>query len=161
MRINVLIEDKEHSSLLYEHGLSFSIDYNGDHYLLDAGKTSLFIDNAKALNIPLNDLKACFLSHGHYDHAGGFKALIELYSNIQIYAMESALLPNYSISHGHFHEVSIPADVLKYKNHFKTINKPLEIYKGVYLIPHNKSYEHIGKKCGMYKNEYEYSKFNA
>lgn len=160
MIITVLIEDKVHDSLLYEHGLSFSIQYNDNHYLLDAGTTASFINNAKTLNIPLDDLKACFLSHGHYDHAGGFKALIETYNNITIYAMESALLPNYSISHGHFHEVSIPHEVLEYKDHFKTINTPLELYKGVYLVPHNKLYTHIGKKCGMYKNENEYDDFS-
>lgn len=160
MIITTLIEDKKHNTLKYEHGLSFSIIYNNKHYLLDAGSTPAFIDNSAELNIPLDNLKTCFLSHGHYDHSGGFKALIDKYPYINIYAMKNALEKRYSSSKGHFHEVGVQKELLQYKDHFIFIDQFTKIDEGIYIIPHKHSYEHIAKQAGMYKNETEYDDFS-
>jgi len=44
----------------------------------EAGQGATFIDNARALGIDLIKVDAVVLSHGHYDHGGGMKALFEI-----------------------------------------------------------------------------------
>lgn len=81
--ITTLIENKlgEHLSLKNEHGLSFYIEADGKKLLFDTGSTKAFIDNAEKLKIDLSQLDYVVLSHGHYDHTGGIKPLIETYHN--------------------------------------------------------------------------------
>lgn len=62
------------------HGFSLLINIKKDSQvvkiLFDSGPDkTIFIRNIKNLNIDLSDIKHCFLSHGHWDHAGGFLAL--------------------------------------------------------------------------------------
>lgn len=60
-----------------EHGLSLYLETVGMKLLLDTGQTDAFITNAEVLGINLSSLNAVVLSHGHYDHGGGLKALYE------------------------------------------------------------------------------------
>ena len=78
LKITTLIEDNPGINLnLYnEHGLSFYIEADGTKLLFDTGKSGKFIENAKELDVDLNNLKYVILSHGHYDHSGGFKKLV-------------------------------------------------------------------------------------
>jgi 7,8-dihydropterin-6-yl-methyl-4-(beta-D-ribofuranosyl)aminobenzene 5'-phosphate synthase len=60
-----------------EHGLSLYIETGGAKLLFDTGQGDAFLANASGLGIDLSSLDAVVLSHGHYDHGGGLKALFE------------------------------------------------------------------------------------
>ena len=77
IKIITLIEDNpdKNYNLYNEHGLSLYIEVNGINILFDTGKSGKFIENAKKLNVNLDNLQYVILSHGHYDHSGGFRKL--------------------------------------------------------------------------------------
>jgi len=79
IKITTLIENElgKDLSLQKEHGLSLFIEADNKKILFDTGQSGLFINNAKSLEIDLNNLDYVILSHGHYDHSGGFKRLVE------------------------------------------------------------------------------------
>ena len=79
IRITALMDNKgsEHLALINEHGLSYYIEYNGKRLLFDCGSGPHSQDNAHRLGIDLADLDAVILSHSHYDHAAGYRDLIE------------------------------------------------------------------------------------
>lgn len=60
-----------------EHGLSLHLTDGSFSLMLDTGATPAFLDNARQLDVNLENLDALVLSHGHYDHTGGVKALLE------------------------------------------------------------------------------------
>jgi len=78
LKITTLIEDTPSNNLnLYnEHGLSFYIEFGKVKILFDTGKSGDFIKNAEKLNIDLSNLNYVMLSHGHYDHSGGFEKFV-------------------------------------------------------------------------------------
>ena len=105
MRIDVLIENTSHNELLCEHGLSFLIHYHDKMYLLDAGQSGNFIDNAKSLNIDLSKVNKCILSHGHYDHSDGYVRFLDSYPHHKIYhPMTLALLQHLMPKQCHLHQ---------------------------------------------------------
>ncbi len=86
IQVTVLIENTSDSSLVCEHGLSLLIEHDGRRILLDAGSSEAFCDNAEALGISLTGLDACVLSHGHYDHSGGFEKIFLRNPDAKVYA---------------------------------------------------------------------------
>ena len=73
MTITVLIEDSvSRPILLAEHGLAFWIDMGAQCILFDTGQSHLILANANILRINLDAVDIVVLSHGHYDHCGGF-----------------------------------------------------------------------------------------
>lgn len=87
LRITTLVEDREgvRKELRHEHGLSFYIEYQGRTLLFDTGQSGLFLDNADALRINVRKLDHVLLSHGHYDHAGGFRSLCTLTNSFHLW----------------------------------------------------------------------------
>ncbi|KYH29021.1 MBL fold metallo-hydrolase [Clostridium colicanis] len=79
MKIVTLIENtlEDNSTLIKEHGLSIFIETEEGNILFDTGQSGNFILNAEKLNINLNKVDFIVLSHGHYDHAGGMKPLLD------------------------------------------------------------------------------------
>lgn len=151
MKIVVLVENTIKSDLKCEHGLSFFIEFQGQHYLLDAGTTDLFLGNAKVLGIPLEKVEICILSHGHYDHSGGFGRYLEENKNTIVYAMETAGEEYYSGS-GELHYIGIPKEILeKQGDRFCYIKEVTKIVEGVYLVPHTtKNLQTIGERAKLY-----------
>ena len=47
MKITVLVENTGKEPLKCEHGLSLLIEFQGNKYLLDAGTSDIFMENAK------------------------------------------------------------------------------------------------------------------
>lgn len=76
MRIVILCENSvcEPGPLLAEHGFACLVEADGLRLLFDTGQGRTLLHNADQLGIDLAELDAVVLSHGHYDHAGGFRA---------------------------------------------------------------------------------------
>ncbi|PRR81027.1 MBL fold metallo-hydrolase [Clostridium vincentii] len=79
VKITTLIENKEDENniLINEHGLSLYIEIDEMKILFDTGQSGDFIKNAEKLKINLNKLNYVMLSHGHYDHSGGLRKLVD------------------------------------------------------------------------------------
>ncbi len=61
LTITVLAENSDGKGLCGEHGLSLHIEYEGRRYLLDAGATGLFAENAAKLGLSLTEVEAVFI----------------------------------------------------------------------------------------------------
>ncbi|MDW5300291.1 MAG: MBL fold metallo-hydrolase [Sedimentibacter sp.] len=87
LKLTTLIEDNidDAKKLINEHGLSLYIEVDGKNILFDTGQTGDFIKNAKSLNKNLGCIDYIIISHGHYDHSGGFRKLInELNNKVEV-----------------------------------------------------------------------------
>lgn len=86
-RITTLVENSagEHLALIKEHGISFYIEKDGKKILFDTGQSDAFIRNAAQMGVSLSDIQVVVLSHGHYDHSGGFRDLSEISSSFHLY----------------------------------------------------------------------------
>jgi len=68
----------ENSNFIADHGQSFLIEFPDKKILFDTGMNGpKLLHNMKQLNIDPNSIDVLVLSHGHLDHTGGLKALLE------------------------------------------------------------------------------------
>lgn len=155
MLIRVLIENEPIEYYKNEHGLSLYITHNGKKYLLDTGASEKYVRNAALMDILMSEIDMAFLSHGHYDHSGGFGRFVWENSTAPIYAMEGALGRFGSESGGEFHEIGVPEQVKKeLKNRVTYINQATEVAEGVILVPHSTpGLDAIGKRAGLYREK--------
>jgi 7,8-dihydropterin-6-yl-methyl-4-(beta-D-ribofuranosyl)aminobenzene 5'-phosphate synthase len=63
--------------VLAEWGLCMLVEEDGQSILLDAGETHSAIHNAENLDIDLRCVTKIVLSHGHFDHTGGLRPLLQ------------------------------------------------------------------------------------
>ena len=78
LRMTVLAENTVRCpSLLAEHGLSFWIEADEHRILFDTGQGKVLRQNARQLDIPLNAAEIVVISHGHFDHTGGLKDVLD------------------------------------------------------------------------------------
>lgn len=80
MKITVVMENsvpaRVRRPFLAEHGLSMLLDTGSKLYLFDTGQTDAVVHNLGLLGIHPAQLDGIILSHGHYDHTGGLKAIL-------------------------------------------------------------------------------------
>lgn len=153
MNITVLIENHKAAdcSLTAEHGLSLFVEFDGKYYLLDAGSTDAFLKNAQALGVDLHKTDVCLLSHGHYDHSGGFPAFYQMAeASIQedspeltrkklpkLYAAQSVAGEYYSGAGQGIHYIGLPQELTALlAEHHVPITKPVEIAENLWAVPH-------------------------
>ena len=91
MKIFTLIENTnlKNSVLGSEHGISFYIETAEKIFIFDCGQSGLAWKNAGKLNLNLKKINFVVLSHSHYDHAGGFPALLKYVTPKKIYTGEN------------------------------------------------------------------------
>jgi 7,8-dihydropterin-6-yl-methyl-4-(beta-D-ribofuranosyl)aminobenzene 5'-phosphate synthase len=78
VRVTTLSENTAgRGDLLAEWGLSILVETEKTAVLLDAGKGISAAHNVDALGIDLNKIDRIVLSHGHYDHTGGLRQLLQ------------------------------------------------------------------------------------
>lgn len=96
-----LVENKtEHSGMLAEHGLSIYIETDGKKILFDAGATDIVTANADVMGVKLADVDLAAVSHGHYDHTGGFPAFCALNEKAPVYIHKNAFRDSYGFRDG-------------------------------------------------------------
>jgi 7,8-dihydropterin-6-yl-methyl-4-(beta-D-ribofuranosyl)aminobenzene 5'-phosphate synthase len=82
--------------LLAEHGWACWIETPEWRILFDTGAGQALLHNARQLSIALESADAIVLSHGHYDHTGGLKAVLERAPAAGVYAHPAAFEAKYA-----------------------------------------------------------------
>jgi len=76
----------EGKGLKHDFGFSSIVQYKGKTILFDAGTDAkVFESNLKSLKIDLTKIEIAIVSHGHYDHIGGFDYLLSVNPKVKIY----------------------------------------------------------------------------
>ena len=165
LTITVLAENSDGKGLCGEHGLSLHIEYEGRRYLLDAGATGLFAENAAKLGLSLTEVEAVFLSHAHYDHAGGLPRFFAENAHAKVYLQEAAAENCYSEKAGAREYIGIPRGILREhadrfcfvsgaSNCFAASLADAKPVPGIWILPHTTpNLEEQGRKAHMYRLE--------
>lgn len=157
LKITVLAENTGWKNYLGEHGLSLFIEHNNDNILLDAGKSSLFAENAKELGVDLESVDYAVLSHSHYDHADGFNDFFEINNKAKLYVREGTS-ENYFSMHGEELKYIGPRKGMlnQYKDRIVYVSSECYTIPGteMVLVPHSSdNLSAIGEKARLYKLE--------
>lgn len=87
MNITVVVDDLcPKSNLKGEHGLSLFIETSRGKLLLDTGAGWAIRHNLDELGISHDDIDHIVLSHGHGDHTGGLKEILQKKGSIPVWA---------------------------------------------------------------------------
>lgn len=137
MELQVLIENVVFKkNFVAEHGLSLLVKKGDSEVLIDTGQSENFIKNCNLMGINIKNIKKVVLTHGHYDHIGGLKSLIDNNNQVKIYAHKEILNKKYALrSTGNLEEIGFDSDIYKSHNeNFVLIDKDLEIEPGIFII---------------------------
>ena len=89
MKINILLENNRiDSQYKSKHGLSILIKHKNKNVPLDVGPDNKFIENAKKMNLDLENVEMLFLSHSHYDHTKGLNSFFKFNKKADVYLMD-------------------------------------------------------------------------
>jgi len=140
LEITTLVENSkgEHLSLENEHGISFLIEVDDKKILFDTGQTDSFIKNSFLLNKNITTLDHVVLSHGHYDHSGGFRELVKVNNDFKLWIGEGFFKLKYGFQNGAYEYLGNDFDQQFLKNHninTSYINQDItEIEKDVFIV---------------------------
>lgn len=112
MKVTIVVDNcvpiSTPSPFLAEHGSSILLEFGGTKILVDTGQSNAVIHNLSLLGIHPGELDAIFLSHGHYDHAGGLFHILKCRRKpIPVYAHPHIFKQRVSLVGGRYH-IGIP-----------------------------------------------------
>lgn len=84
-----------------EHGFSVLIERGEDSLLFDTGQGIGLLANAVSIGKDLSRVGRVVLSHGHYDHTGGLKALIEKTAAVKVLAHPDVFCERFARRNNH------------------------------------------------------------
>lgn len=135
--------------LIGEHGISFLIETDGNKILFDTGQGLALINNAMVLGVDLKKINTVVLSHGHYDHTGGLKNLLEYNAGFTLFAHPESFSNKLAELNGKYLPIGSPVDMnlLEKKGvNLRLGEKPSEIAPGIIAsgkIPMQTEFENI------------------
>ncbi len=141
MKITVVVENsvstKVKQPLLGQHGLAMLIEYAGRKLLFDTAQTDILLHNLSLLGVRPDDIDAVVLSHGHYDHAGGLKALLKHRTKpVDVYVGEHFSAERFSVREGSRSYIGVPHPAVALETAgalFRPVTEPLELWPGLWL----------------------------
>ena len=135
--------------LIGELGLAFWIETGHHRILFDTGQGMALEHNAAYLGVPLSQVDAVVLSHGHFDHTGGLAHVLQHGRNVTVYTHPHALAPKHVKMETPPHRpIGMPPSSVEALKKYKPTIEPTtsfgEIIPGVWVtgeIPRVTSYE--------------------
>ena len=140
MKITILTENFAGSGFLAEHGLSYLIEHKNVKFLFDVGNTDVFIKNAKALDINIDDVETVVLSHGHWDHGNGLQYL----KNKTLITHPTSFIKRYREKDNSDIELKLSKEEIQEKFNLIESSVPYYLTKDIIFlgsIPRNNSFE--------------------
>jgi len=137
MKVTVLSDNLGRGELKGEWGLSLYIEYNGKRYLLDAGQSSLFVENAMKLGIDLSEVDKVVISHAHYDHTIGLVPFLRMNDRAEVILSPNAAENCYAGWRFISKYIGMPKGVVAaFPDRFVRPSGVAQIDEGVYIVPH-------------------------
>ena len=136
MKWTVLSDNRtKNPSLEIEHGLSILLETDKHRILLDTGASDVFIRNAERLGIDLSTVDYVFISHGHNDHAGGLRYLMEINNKFKIIVSPHAVSGKFFSKRRYFHSITTEWPEV-FNDRFQLIDQTCEACDGIHIIAH-------------------------
>lgn len=88
--------EKTKDGLMAEFGLSILIEMDEYKVLFDTGQKISAVHNAGILGVDLSDIDRIVLSHGHFDHTGGLKSVLEQTGEVEVIAHPEVFSEKYA-----------------------------------------------------------------
>jgi len=130
MYISVLMDNVAGDGLASEWGFSCAVEGSGGMLLWDCGQTAAFLDNARELGVNVSELEALAISHGHYDHAGGLKALLDAGFTGAIHGHSAIRVERFSVSGDSPEAIGVPFNLPAYE----TVRGSKELIPGITMV---------------------------
>lgn len=149
MQVTVLVENSVGRTLpiFGEHGLSLWVEYEGRKVLFDTGQRGAVVSNAALLGIDLKAVDAVVLSHGHSDHTGGLREVLEFIGRkVPVYAHPDLFAPH-RVSSPWDRYVGVPfarEELEAAGAEFVWVREPRELFPGFWLsgeVPRKTAFE--------------------
>jgi 7,8-dihydropterin-6-yl-methyl-4-(beta-D-ribofuranosyl)aminobenzene 5'-phosphate synthase len=166
--ISILLQEKEETmevaictlventaqgrGILAEHGLSLLVESGEGIVLFDTGQGMVLDSNAAAMEIGLERVERIVLSHGHFDHTGGLRQVLDRIGPREVLAHPEALVPKYSVHEGNVREIGMPESrqILEQKGASFCLNEaPAEVVPGITAtgrIPRVTDFEQVSSR---------------
>jgi 7,8-dihydropterin-6-yl-methyl-4-(beta-D-ribofuranosyl)aminobenzene 5'-phosphate synthase len=152
MKISVIVDNcvpmSVKKSFIGEHGYSALIEHAGKKILLDTGNSMAAVINLSLMGMHCSQIDMMALSHGHYDHSGGFLPILEhADKRLPVYAHPNVFEPRFSVAGGKRRFIGIPyvKDQLSMLGaDWHLTDKPVELLPGLWFsgeIPRQSGFE--------------------
>lgn len=160
MRVTVLVENTVGRALPIsgEHGLSLWVEHDRHKLLFDTGQRGAVVTNAAFLRVDLKEAEAIVLSHGHSDHTGGLRSVLEFTGRKPVYAHPD-IFTAHRVSSPSDRFVGIPFARDELQNagaEFVWVTEPFEIFPGLWLsgeVPRRTPFEKGDPRMYIYQAE--------
>lgn len=137
--IKVLLENNtsEHKALKAEHGLSFWIEKDNKKILFDCSSNKIVLENASKMGVNTQTADYVVISHSHYDHAAGYKAVVEAGCKAPLYIGRNFFEPKYAKHSPTYTYLGCGFEEQFLKEHHITYylcDKKERLFEGCYLV---------------------------
>jgi 7,8-dihydropterin-6-yl-methyl-4-(beta-D-ribofuranosyl)aminobenzene 5'-phosphate synthase len=151
VRVTTLSENTANYGYLAEWGLSILVEVDGLRILMDTGLSFSAVHNAQLMGIDLATIDCIVLSHGHADHTGGLREVLNIKGEVEVIAHPDIWAAKYvrrdSEAKEQYCGIPFSLDELESRGaRFKLAKEPIHITEHVKTtgeIPMLSSYEDI------------------
>jgi len=134
-KLTTLIENNSFDKHLEkEKGLSLLIDNKKEKIIFDFGLSNNYWDNAIKLGFNPSIFNIGVVSHGHQDHSGGVKLMVEKNMFHKVYANEKIFKGKYKNFEGNTSYIGIDKNLEQVKDRFEFFKDNIQISENIFAI---------------------------